>query len=80
MDTLDIANRRRIRENNVHNLGEVAITYENVEDEESCGICLELFEESDMCKKIPCQHLFHIPCLSHWLLEHNASKCPCFHA
>lgn len=76
MDTLDNANRRSIRENNVHNLGEVEITYENVEDEEKCGICLELFEESEMCKKIQCQHLFHIPCLSHWLINNDASKYP----
>lgn len=40
-----------------------------------CVICLEEFLESDKITKLPCRHILHQRCASHYLEMEN--KCPC---
>ncbi|XP_067131526.1 E3 ubiquitin-protein ligase RNF181-like isoform X2 [Centruroides vittatus] len=32
-----------------------------------CPVCMKEFEEGDIGKQLPCQHLFHASCISPWL-------------
>eukprot|EP00594_Rhizosolenia_setigera_P011486 CAMPEP_0178955640 /NCGR_PEP_ID=MMETSP0789-20121207/9727_1 /TAXON_ID=3005 /ORGANISM="Rhizosolenia setigera, Strain CCMP 1694" /LENGTH=495 /DNA_ID=CAMNT_0020637313 /DNA_START=100 /DNA_END=1587 /DNA_ORIENTATION=- len=34
----------------------------------SCVICLENFKDGDQLRVLPCDHMFHIGCIDHWLL------------
>lgn len=53
--------------------------FENLEErdttDEKCTICMTEFEEGDKCKKIKCDHEFHVECLGQWLTECSI-KCP----
>ena len=40
-----------------------------------CHICLDDFEEGEWVRKLPCQHLFHPPCIDVWLTERQ-DYCP----
>ncbi len=41
----------------------------------SCAICLESFDPLSEVKQLPiCHHVFHINCLTEWLLRHG--NCP----
>ncbi|XP_023225850.1 E3 ubiquitin-protein ligase RNF181-like isoform X4 [Centruroides vittatus] len=39
-----------------------------------CPVCMKEFEEGDIGKQLPCQHLFHASCISPWLNITNT--CP----
>jgi len=40
----------------------------------TCMICLSEFELSENCKRLPCQHVFHSPCIEEWL--RRCTDCP----
>jgi hypothetical protein len=42
-------------------------------DPETCVICLDALKEGET-QTLPCQHIFHKDCLSHW--ESNSNLCP----
>ena len=42
---------------------------------EFCTICMELFEEVQKLKILPCQHSFHSHCIDHWLSS-MSQNCP----
>ena len=42
---------------------------------ESCAICADDFADGTNVRKLPCKHIFHPPCIDHWLLE-RAGTCP----
>ena len=42
---------------------------------ETCAICVEEFQETDMTRVLPCKHFFHPACIDPWLTEHS-SMCP----
>lgn len=44
-------------------------------NEESCIICLEVFEETALCRALPCDHIYHSYCIDPWLTSRSA-KCP----
>lgn len=43
---------------------------------EKCVICLEDFSEGDSLTGLPCKHVFHHPCLVHWLNGGSSHACP----
>lgn len=50
----------------------VPITYKN--NNESCSICLEQFENNTTVNKTVCNHIYHAKCIDNWLLNHDT--CP----
>ena len=39
-----------------------------------CGICMDSFNENEQIKKLHCDHIFHIDCMSQWL--QTKKTCP----
>ena len=39
-----------------------------------CGICMDSFHETEKVKILPCEHIFHIDCMSQWL--QTKKNCP----
>ncbi|KAK9099620.1 hypothetical protein Syun_026665 [Stephania yunnanensis] len=61
----------------VQKLPVVTVTKEVLErlgTETQCAVCQENLSINDSMQELPCQHLFHPPCLKPWLDEHNS--CP----
>ncbi|CAM2715060.1 unnamed protein product [Rotaria socialis] len=46
----------------------------NTEEENKCGVCLELFENNQSLRRFPCSHIYHKECGDRWLQENNV--CP----
>ncbi|KAL0480391.1 E3 ubiquitin-protein ligase Arkadia [Acrasis kona] len=44
------------------------------QDNKECMICFDEFKEQDEVRRLPCLHLFHVPCIDKWLLSN--STCP----
>ena len=48
---------------------------EGDEEEETCAVCVEAFEDGERVRKLPhCGHCFHVDCLAPWLAENKC--CP----
>ena len=43
---------------------------------DSCCICLELFEDNAELVELSCSHAFHTDCIRKWLLDKSTTKCP----
>ncbi|CAM9699885.1 unnamed protein product, partial [Scytosiphon promiscuus] len=43
--------------------------------DDSCSVCLDDYEEGDQLLQLTCGHVFHRPCIDHWLDGHCV--CPC---
>tara|TARA_B110000858_G_C17369429_1_gene278826 strand:- start:19 stop:513 length:495 start_codon:yes stop_codon:yes gene_type:complete len=41
----------------------------------SCSVCLEIFNNEDIIKQLKCKHIFHKKCLEPWL-NNNNNNCP----
>ncbi|KAJ1944722.1 hypothetical protein EC988_005916, partial [Linderina pennispora] len=61
--------------------------YAPTETDASCVICLEEYVPGNSVRVLPCGHVFHNDCISHWLLRpktkvHECPMCktPCFPA
>jgi hypothetical protein len=39
-------------------------------DREMCSVCFEKFIDSDICRELKCNHLYHKNCIDKWLGEH----------
>lgn len=46
----------------------------SVEEEDSCVICMNLYEPRNIITTLPCVHYFHQSCINTWLENHNT--CP----
>jgi hypothetical protein len=42
----------------------------------SCTVCQDEFNEEDMVRILPCEHIYHPDCIDDWLTAHSY-KCPC---
>ncbi len=58
----------------IQSLPKVDIDQELVEQISQCAICMEVFTLNDSAKKLPCNHLYHLPCIDQWLKLH--ATCP----
>jgi len=43
--------------------------------EDCCAICLDIYNDGDQLKCLPCGHEFHMACIEEWIRNHNSS-CP----
>ena len=43
--------------------------------EDSCGICLDVYEVGQVRKLLPCGHRFHSECITEWL-SNQSTDCP----
>lgn len=51
---------------------------ETATSDSMCAICLEAFEKGDrvaLSRNKSCSHIFHVDCITQWLMKHN--DCPC---
>ena len=39
-----------------------------------CAVCLCQYEDDDVLLRLPCEHVFHEPCIARWLSQD--SSCP----
>mmetsp|Transcript_11462 Transcript_11462/g.30876 ORF Transcript_11462/g.30876 Transcript_11462/m.30876 type:complete len:195 (+) Transcript_11462:424-1008(+) len=39
-----------------------------------CAICLDVIDDGDSVKRLPCDHMFHSKCASRWICR--ANRCP----
>ncbi|CAF1146179.1 unnamed protein product [Adineta ricciae] len=46
----------------------------NTDEENKCGVCLDLFETNQTLRRFPCRHVYHKECADRWLQENNV--CP----
>merc|ERR1712113_941596 len=47
---------------------------ENEDGHQTCPVCKDKFEDGDVCKLMPCDHLYHKDCIEQWL--NHANNCP----
>jgi len=45
------------------------------DERDVCAVCYAEFEDGDAVRRLPCGHLFHKPCIDHWLLN-SSTRCP----
>ncbi|XP_009804281.1 RING-H2 finger protein ATL2 [Nicotiana tabacum] len=56
-------------------ISSIPLSNEQQEKGLECIICLSLFEDEQVCRKLPkCSHAFHVDCIDMWLYSH--STCP----
>lgn len=47
----------------------------NICTSENCPICLDTVSNICLCRRLPCNHVFHPHCIDNWLLE-SSDTCP----
>ena len=47
---------------------------QNDEVDKTCPVCKDKFVDGDVCKLMPCDHLYHKDCIEQWLK--HANNCP----
>ncbi|XP_026395898.1 RING-H2 finger protein ATL11-like [Papaver somniferum] len=47
----------------------------NTENVLECAVCLSTFEDGDMLRLLPCNHVFHTGCVDRWIVS-ESSTCP----
>ena len=61
-------------EGDIKNIPTICITKADVESQVRCTICCTDYNEGDMVNKLPCNHLYHIECVTTWLKSNGT--CP----
>merc|ERR1719469_1253813 len=43
-------------------------------EQQSCSICLEVYQQCELLNRLRCGHFFHVECLTRWMQQ--ATQCP----
>lgn len=75
----DTGGSKGLPENSVEKIPKIRITSNNNVDDSgekvSCSVCLQDFQLGETVRSLPhCHHMFHLPCIDKWLLQHGS--CP----
>lgn len=62
------------QEQTIESLPDVYIPNKHLENKLDCTVCQEYFTGEEKVKELPCNHYFHIDCITPWLKLHNS--CP----
>ena len=57
---------------------DIGTTYkyrDRINNETRCIICFENYLDNEIIKKLPCNHDYHLDCLSNWMLN-KCGNCP----
>jgi len=41
-----------------------------------CAVCLTEFEKEEEIRELPCDHIFHDPCIRDWFMKAKSAVCP----
>lgn len=81
-ETLNKEEKEKYKQSKIKYIGKDKI--EDIYSQDQCLICLEEFnKETENLIKLPCGHIFHLECLSEWLLSKDEQLlfykdlCPC---
>uniref|UniRef100_A0A7S4SQQ0 RING-type E3 ubiquitin transferase n=1 Tax=Alexandrium monilatum TaxID=311494 RepID=A0A7S4SQQ0_9DINO len=77
-ERIGFVERSRPATSNVASLPTRRATSDDVQDENECAICCDVYAEGDELRILPCFHEFHKLCIDRWLLSGRAGarKCP----
>lgn len=67
-------NRIEINHSNSIEMGNI-VSYDEIQFDSSCAICLELLNQGDIYK-LKCNHCFHLECWNQWDKAVSKSVCP----
>ena len=67
-------NRIEIYHSNSIKMGNI-VTYDEIQFENSCAICLELLNQGEIYK-LKCNHCFHLDCWNQWDKSNSQTVCP----
>lgn len=45
-----------------------------ISTEDSCSVCSDAIQDEQLHRQLPCEHVFHAPCVDQWLMVHK--NCP----
>lgn len=66
--------RIEINHSNSIEMGNI-VTYDEIQFDNTCAICLELLNQNDIYK-LKCNHCFHLECWNQWDKTNSLSVCP----
>jgi hypothetical protein len=65
----DAIHKKKLSKNQIDSIPQIRFQpkVNNTDEENKCGVCLELFEENQLLRKFPCNHVYHKECGDRWL-------------
>lgn len=66
-----VASGQRLSDEEIQSLPKVK--FEQVE-QQTCSICLEIYQQGEMLTALRCAHFFHTSCVTRWF--HRSTQCP----
>lgn len=65
----DTVRKKKLSQHQINTIREISFhaNLKNTDEENKCGVCLELFEENQPLRQFPCSHVYHKECADRWL-------------
>ncbi|XP_071706516.1 NEP1-interacting protein-like 1 [Rutidosis leptorrhynchoides] len=75
----DVGGSKGLPEYSVEKIPKITVTSDNNFDDSGervlCSVCLQDFQLGETVRSLPqCHHMFHLPCIDKWLIQH--ASCP----